>query len=69
MVWTPFGYGTFNIGEIIRKCKCPKCGKYTKGNKMFGLYKSELSGYGMKKPDRKGSETSTNYHGADTDDE
>lgn len=36
---------------------------------MFGLYKSELTGYGMKKPEKKGSETSTNAEGADTDDE
>lgn len=64
MVWTPVGYGTFQIGELIRNCKCPACLEPTRGNKMFGFYQAEITGYGMRKIVRANNEQET----AETDD-
>lgn len=48
MVWTHLGYGTFSMGEQVCKCMCPICEKPTKGNKIIGIYKTVLTGRGMK---------------------
>ena len=29
-------------------CPCPLCGKFTKGEKIIGLYKAQLTGFGQK---------------------
>jgi hypothetical protein len=47
-VWVNLGYGTFFMSMEVCQAKCPMCKKPTKGNKLIGMYKCEMTGRGMK---------------------